>query len=52
MGGAQALQIAFRSVFNGDNCRYAVAFRYGGWPNYMERLSGYGCTCYKYDIPG
>lgn len=50
--GAFFLQTAFHSTFAGDGCRYVIAFRYWGWPNYMERLSGYGCTYRKYDIPG
>ena len=50
--GALWLISAFRTVFSGDRCRYVVAMRYGGWPNYMERLKRYGCTYRKSEIPG
>lgn len=50
--GAAVLITAFNSVFAGSQCRYVVAFRYWGWPNYMERLSGNGCSYKKVDIPG
>lgn len=50
--GALALSSAFREVLAGNQCRYVVAFRYWGWPNYVERLRGYGCSYLKYEIPG
>ena len=52
VAGAGALITALHQVYGGDGCRYVVAFRYWGWPNYIERLSGYGCTYAKWDIPG
>ena len=52
VAGAAALQVAFNTVFAGNNCRYVIAFRYWIWPNYMERLNQYGCSYYKTDIPG
>ncbi len=50
--GAWWLITAFDRVFSGDRCRYVVAVRYWGWPNYMERLGRCGCTCRKSEIPG
>ncbi len=50
--GALWLIAAFDDVFSTDRCRYVIAVRYWGWPNYMERLSRDGCTYRKSDIPG
>lgn len=50
--GASWLIRAFHDVFSGDRCRYVIAVRYWGWPNYMERLRRHGCTYRKSEIPG
>ena len=50
--GALWLIKAFDDVFSRDLCRYVIALRYWGWPNYMERLDRYGCTYRKSEIPG
>ena len=50
--GALWLITAFNAVFAGDRCRYVIALRYWGWPNYMERLKKHGCSYRKSEIPG
>lgn len=52
LSAGAALLAAFDATFAGNNCQYVTAYRYWLWPNYMERLNRYGCSYYKYDIPG
>jgi len=44
--------VADQATYANDGCRYVWAFRHYGWPNYLERLGNYGCSCKKYEIPG